>query len=531
MALAGTSYDQHVTYRLLELCHPATPWWRRLWQGGKGLIAQELLEAGDPVMSVSEHTKATLLSQLRERILSDPGCGPIQRRAAAKSALLLPSKPSSVERPGHNWSVLAQYTQQLTADYLPNWANEIRGAATPSPTLSPEAAARLIVAHLLDTGCSETFLHRWFTYHIKHDQTNWTLADLIDALDARLAAPPSETEVLVPLTAEVVLPRPIPPGWLTARQARHWRAANIPKAAPVRQHGALLLTVSANDIYTAAELVRERVAALINKFTLGARRDLTVGPHMWIKGVENPLPIIGSPRRTEVHSIERRKHLWSHAMPRNLEAALELMAPLERGPIPAAITGAWAAIECLLLGPGDESKNVAIERIALVTACAHVRAEMTSIAWAHQRATSDSLSADIRAAKTNKERAHLAISAAASGHALSLQRQEDRHGLTRMKGLFRDPHAFVSNVARHLEQTFHGLYRQRNLLSHAGGTDGVALRSTLSRVAPLVAAGVDRIVDAELKEDVRPLELTARARVRLDALRGQPAVQVVDLLG
>lgn len=218
-------------------------------------------------------------------------------------------------------------------------------------------------------------------------------------------------------------------------------------------------------------------------------------------------------------------------MPRNLEAALELMAPLERGPIPAAITGAWAAIEGLLLGPGDQAKHLAIERIALVTACAYVRGEMTSIAWAHQRASSDSLSADIRAAKTNKERARLAISAITAGHTPSLPRQEDQHGLARIKDLFHNPHAFVSNVARCLEQTFHGLYRQRNLLSHAGGTDGVALRSTLSRVAPLVAAGMDRIVDAELREDVSPLELAARARVRLDALRGQPAVQAVDLLG
>jgi len=138
-------------------------------------------------MSVSEHAKATLLSHLREHIVSDPGCGPIQQRIAVKGSL--PSKPSSIEQPGHNWSMLAHYAQQLRSDYLANWANEIRGIVPSSRTLSPEAVARLIVAHLLDVDCSETFVHRWFTYHVKHDQTRWTLGDLIDALNERLTTP------------------------------------------------------------------------------------------------------------------------------------------------------------------------------------------------------------------------------------------------------------------------------------------------------------------------------------------------------
>ncbi|MEU0962640.1 hypothetical protein ACIBSS_30860 [Micromonospora aurantiaca] len=526
MAITG-AYDEQVVQRMLEMCHPATPWWRRLWQPGTALLARELLEAGDPAMSASDHARDTLLAQLRERAMRDPGCGPARQRSA--TGKLLPAKSASIIRPGHSWFVLEQYTDALRARYLTNWASELRKGAAVSG-LSAEATSRLLLAHLLDEGCSEKFVHRWLTYHARHDSTRYQLADLLDLLAARLSQPAATIEVLVPLAAEVVLPRPVPAGWLTAIQARRWRAANIPGASPMRQHGALVLTVTAHDIYAAADLARDRVSALVNKFSLGARRELIAGNEMWLKGVPKPEPLNGSIRRVEIRSIERREQLWSHRIPRNLEAALELMAPLKRGPIPAAITGAWAAIEGLLIGPGDQGKHIAAERIALITGCAFVRAEMTSLAWAHQRAASDQLSADIRDAATNKERARLAIHAASSGHLLALPREEDRNGLVRIRSLIQDPYEFVNSVTKCLDMTFAALYRQRNALAHAGGTDAVALHSTLSRTAPLVAAGIDRIADAVLKEGISPLELAARAKLRLDELRGRHAANAVDLL-
>ncbi|BCB83349.1 hypothetical protein Psuf_006620 [Phytohabitans suffuscus] len=164
----------------------------------------------------------------------------------------------------------------MSASYLANWASELRAQAA-TPSLSAEATARLLVAHLLDEGCSEKFVHRWLTYHSQHDSTTYTLADLVDLLTARMSQPSTATEVLVPLAAEVTLPRPLPPGWLTTQQARHWRAANIPDSTPTRQHGALLLTVTAHDIYAAADLVRDRVSAMMNKFSFGARKELLVG--------------------------------------------------------------------------------------------------------------------------------------------------------------------------------------------------------------------------------------------------------------
>lgn len=527
MVVAGV-FDEYVVGRMLELCHPATPWWRRLWQPGTVLLARELLEAGDPAMSASDHARGTLLSQLRDRVVSDPGCGQQVQRSTALRRLA--AKSVSIVRPGHNWSLLQQYTESLQAKYLSNWASELRRAGAASG-VSAEATARLLVAHLLDEGCSDKFVHRWLTYHARHDTATYRLPDLLDLLSARLSQPATPIEVLVPLAAEVVLPRPIPPGWLTAIQARHWRAANIPNSTPARQHGALVVTVTANDIYAAAEAVRDRVSALVDKFALGARRELVVGNEMWLKGIATPEPMNGSIRRVEIRSIERREGLWSHRIPRNLEAALELMTPLKRGPVPAAITGAWAAIESLLVGAGDQGKHLAAHRVSLIVGCAMARAELTSLAWAHQRGASDQLAVDIRAAATNKERARLTIAALLAGKVLSLPRSEDNHGLTRIQNLLQNPHGFVVGVTQCLEMAFGALYRQRNALAHAGGTDAVALRSTLSRVAPLVAAGIDRISDAVLKESISPLELAARAALRLDNLQTHPVTDAVDLLG
>ncbi|WP_127502390.1 hypothetical protein [Actinoplanes solisilvae] len=255
MAITG-AFDEHVVQRMLEMCHPATPWWRRLWQPGTALIAQELLEAGDPAMSASDHARDTLLAQLRSRAMTDPGCGPPARRSAV--GRVLPAKSASIVRPGRSWCLLDQYTQAIRESYLINWANELRGPGGQSMP-SAEATARLLVAYLLDEGCSEKFVHRWLTYHVKHDTTIYRLADLLEVLAARMSQPVAPIEILIPLAAEVVLPRPIPAGWLTAVQARHWRAENIPGASPTRQHGALVLAVTARDIYAAALEIRESI--------------------------------------------------------------------------------------------------------------------------------------------------------------------------------------------------------------------------------------------------------------------------------
>lgn len=73
-------------------------------------------------------------------------------------------------------------------------------------------------------------------------------------------------------------------------------------------------------------------------------------------------------------------------------------------------------------------------------------------------------------------------------------------------------------------------YRQRNILMHGGTTGSIALQTALRTAAPLIGAGLDRVVHAALTEGVDALQLAARARLNIDLLGGDDARHVVDLL-
>src|SRR2546427_11881475 len=61
----------------------------------------------------------------------------------------------------------------------------------------PERAARCIAAYLLDIGFSSDFLHRWWTFMIKHQAGERSLAELITDAHNLAGSAPHEHEVLV----------------------------------------------------------------------------------------------------------------------------------------------------------------------------------------------------------------------------------------------------------------------------------------------------------------------------------------------
>lgn len=510
---------------MLEFFDESTQWSRGLWHAGTVLIGRELVEAGDPVMSASERALKTLQGELLDRVVLDPAACHPSKRSSTKKMLATPV--SSLVRPGHTWHVLSAWVESTRLNYLKDWSN----ALTSQIGLpSAECTARLLAAHLLDEGFSRKHLHRWITYRVKHSQDVHTLADMCSDLHAKVIVGPQPIEVLVPLAAHAALPRPAPVGWLTPLQVRNWRTAKIPQGAAIRQHGGLLLELDALDIYEAAELARARITTIRDRFRVGGRREVRFSTEMWIAGVEAALPTEAPPRRVEVYAFERQAALWSHSVRPDLEAAMELMAPLERGPSPAAVIGAWAAVESLLIGPGDEAKHLASDRLALILAGGHLRAELTKLAWAHANATTDRLAVQVKSLDTNQLRAQRVLAHVIDGGQLSLPRPQDQHSLERVRDGLQDTYSYVDRVRRAIEPALRGLYRQRNLLSHAGGTAGVAIRPTLDRAAPLVAAGMDRIVHVALTGGQSALELAALARVRHEALRGQPSSSALSLL-
>ncbi len=525
MITLSSDFDRRVVLRLLEFCEENASWSRRLWQSGTILIGRELAETCDPAFSASDLALKSLQDELRGRVAIDPGLGP--RETRSETMKLVSGPASGIVKPGHRWQALSYWIESARRRYLTRWADEL---ALPPTIHGAEVTARLIASHALDEGISRHYLHKWLTYRVKYAVNQYSLADICRELDELLAAGPQSIEVLVPLAAHAPLPRPIPDGWLTSRQVVEWRKSHIPGSGPLRQYGGMKFTVSAYDIYAAAEQARDRIAAIRDRSRVGGRHEVVPDAQMWLSGVPDPLPTAVPPRPVEVHSFERQDSLWTHAVRPDIEAAMELLAPLERGPVPAALTGAWSAVESLLVGPGDDAKHVAAQRLAQILAGGHLRAEMTSLAWAHAKGTDDELARQIEGEASNQARAEVATRHLMNGGALNLTRTEDQHALDRARPALTDPHRYVSAVRVALEHPMRAIYRQRNLLSHAGGTSGVAIKPTLERTAPLIAAAMDRIVHVALVSDKSALELAAISSVRQEALRGEPPITALRIL-
>src|SRR5207302_1003426 len=69
----------------------------------------------------------------------------------------------------------------------------------------------------------------------------------------------------------------------------------------------------------------------------------------------------------------------------------------------------------------------------------------------------------------------------------------------------------IEGRSMHHPGRFRRLYRQRNIVVHGGNTAAIALDSALRTAAPLIGAGLDRLVHAQLIKHVEPLDLAARA--------------------
>jgi hypothetical protein len=74
------------------------------------------------------------------------------------------------------------------------------------------------------------------------------------------------------------------------------------------------------------------------------------------------------------------------------------------------------------------------------------------------------------------------------------------------------------------------LYRQRNLVLHGGRTKAVALGPALRTAAPLIGAGMDRIVHGALVKESDPLYLAAKAEFEIARAGASGAPGLADLL-
>lgn len=525
-------YGLLMAARLFDFLHRRTPWHRRLWGVGTVLGLHEVVEYSRVRRQANlppDGLKYVAATMQRE-IIQDPGSTPFVDEIVE----IL----NSGDRIGPNEEYRLEHLAQRVDDgYLERCAAAIE-SVEPPPV---ERTSRAIAAHLLDRGFSSDHLYRWLDSD-RHRHRHPDLARILN-----------DAETMSRTTAarsyEVVVPCFIPgrptrlPGavrWMDARETAERLAQLRPNQSKPRQGGAFVLTVTERDPWAAVEAANEliaRVAARVQVGRPGAETVRTAGV-AYVAGNEREFQLLPPRRQLDVHALHRQGAVFDidPAESRQLDDALELAAYLETGSAGAAVTGGWAAIEGLLLHPGERRHVTAADRLAGIVACSVGRAELTPLAFQHQECGDDDLAEDLRAmdaASSNYERVRLVEQHVRQGGCLTLPDASDQAALSRVTAIIKDPAGHLRRIRQYIQETFRRLYNQRNLVMHGGSFRSIALSATLRTAPPLVGAGLDRLVHAQLgtNRPLSPLAMSARAEAELSLVGSDGGSLIVDLLG
>lgn len=218
-------------------------------------------------------------------------------------------------------------------------------------------------------------------------------------------------------------------------------------------------------------------------------------------------------------SFNRLGRLQDLATEDYLANTLALVEPLRTGAPHIAVVSGWSAIESLLVGPADREDIVAAKRFSLIIAASLMRAEFTWLAGTYASENCDVDAHALNDCETNLERAKHFQLLAFRRPDLTLADVTDNLALRRVRPALQNPRQEIINIAEILTREFSRLYRKRNMVVHGGQIHETNLHSISETLTPLIGAGIDRIVHAELQFGVPPIELSATAEARVDYLR------------
>lgn len=536
---ASEPYARHVLARMADyFTDEGTPWARRLWDIGSVLALEELWEAGywQAHGVLSQTACDWQRNELNALIGPDRGLGDRELRKELTELLKKPlPDPSPTRRR------LKEIIGHVRAGYLERWAAAVNVPI--EERVKPERYSRTVASHLLDLGYSASQLKAWANDLY---QARATTADIADSSAELARTPASMFEVLVVLekVPRRELAEPLE-NWLDKGKVVSWLREHGHDTSGVRPGGGFIYQVRARDPFSAAEQARQLVERMTARaqFLRRDRGGVEPLPYIWVAGHAKPVPLEPPARGADVLTLVNEGHLYRISSQRSrIDDALELAAAVNRGPMAPAVAGAWAAVESLLSHPDDPKENersgkaVAADRMAAIIACSWPRAELTALAHRHKPRQADDLTRAIAACTTNQERARLVAEALRTNGAGALDftrtptKYSDNPAAQRMVDLVQDPRPVLNDVAGAFRIALRRLYRTRNIILHGGATQGVALEASLRTAAPLVGAGLDRIVHAAYAEDLPPLDLAARAEVALQLVNGETRLSVVDLL-
>lgn len=525
--------------RLLEFVDRGAPWHRRLWGVGTVLGIREVAEYSqlqregglrvDGLNFVSN-------TMLREVGL-DPACTPFSMALEECLGKGRDLKDKNFLSPDVE-EQLCHLADRIEESYIRSWRDAIRGGPSDRPGI--ERATRSIAGHFLDAGLSFEHIGGWLTAMVSTN-ASVTLEDVLEDGDRMLTdSPTRQFRVIVPVSVPVV-PAPLRENvdWMSASDAAAWiRAHGVDGPFP-RYDGAFVFEIEARDPWSAVEEAHDVVERFASRVRVGRPGSGTLSHKgvAYIDGKTRQYVMGQESRRLDIHALDRQGAIYisESGVADRIDDALELASYLGTGRPGPAITGGWAAIEGLLLR-SRESKHLAADRLATITACSIGRAELTPLAWAHAKCGRDDLAMSLNSIHgegKNYEMALLTELHLGSGKTLTLDHRADEAAEQRILGLLRNPSDDVRRIETYMRESFRRLYNQRNLLMHSASFRSIALPATLRTSPPLVGAGLDRIVHSLLEPGIRrdPLSLAARANSELDLLGTSARANLVDLLG
>ena len=522
--------DLILAVRMCELCRPPTIWNRSLWAVSTQTVLRELLEAAsirrDGILS--DASVMDLQGTAAIQIGKDPGAGDAKARRLLNGSI----QRSSVITPGSLAAAnIAIAINEFDTNYLLRWANTADQGISDSQL---ELCARCVVSHLLNNGhSSKAVLDRIRDVTFSKSPRVSTAGELIRELQSLSLTPTSAYRAVIPVTSAPLSGKTSSPGWMKGAEVANWmKQERRPPFQPGdRINGAVTFEVTARDFVAAAELAAERFVQIRDRAILGTQKQIQPLGHLWLSGHSGSFQIEPIHRGVEIASLARQDCIYVISGNPAIERAIALLAELDHGPASAAVTSGWAALESLCMGPAEDGNRIetAMRAASLVTA-SFVRAELTTLAYSYAKSNKDAVSADIKRSASNKERTEKILHRLITPPFPTFGRIDDSAAAKRMAQLISKPAETLNRVNSHVSAGLRRLYRLRNLVAHGGRTDSVVIQAGLRAAAPLVGAVFDRIHHANTSEAVSPVELIARAQLRLSLIDAAQPSQLVVML-
>jgi hypothetical protein len=531
--------DVLILARMKELADGRTPWHRGLWQPGTIVLLSEVEEAVQATWAGSltkPDAMKDIIDVAQRQLSRDPGLGgsDVQQSIVELLTKLKPVGNASAKATPELQRALdrvSAYIDRCRTGYMLRWIEHV-DAKKISPD-EVELAARLIVSHLLDEGFHRSHIHGWLTKL----PVEWTLSQALTRAREMLLQETREFTFVVSIAkAPGEVGDAFGEKWLPGEDfLEAFRGAVNSKqfAVPRLGAGAIEWSCTRRDPHAAlAELLawQERILARA-QLGYGNSDRIEFGLEVVDKNTNRIRTPRSELRPIRVSAIQRgRFYGMSSTFSPQLDGAIGLLASHSSSAAGPSIASVWAAAEGLLGRPGGKGVEVA-DHLADIVACSFPRAELGHLAkvWADEGG--EDVFATLLRSLSSAEQARLMSENILSGPGPAFSGAADRAAVARYRQLAADPQAVLARVRSYYSSVFRRLYYQRNFIMHAAKFDSVTLGVSIRTSPVLVAAALDRIVNAQNGDpDIGPLDVAARAENELSLLGKPGARPVYELL-